>query len=78
MKRRSRVGGETIKGRRPKTPKPTRRNAPKVKFKAMNEQEVVIVGYTAPRCSRKYFGALVLAVRIDSTWRCVGRAGNGL
>jgi bifunctional non-homologous end joining protein LigD len=34
-----------------------------LKFKAMNEQEVVIVGYTAPRRSRKYFGALVLAVR---------------
>ena len=27
MKRRSRAGGERIKGRRPKTPKPTRRNA---------------------------------------------------
>jgi len=48
-----------------------------LKFKAMNEQEVVIVGYTAPRRSRKYFGALVLAVRTDSTWRYVGRAGTG-
>ena len=48
-----------------------------LKVKAMNEQEVVIVGYTAPRRSRKYFGALVLAVRTDSTWRYVGRAGTG-
>jgi ATP-dependent DNA ligase len=43
----------------------------------MNEQEVVIVGYTAPQRSRKYFGALVLAVRTDSSWRYVGRAGTG-
>ena len=30
MKRRSRAGGEAIKGRRRKTPEPKRRNAPKV------------------------------------------------
>lgn len=48
-----------------------------LKFKAMNEQEVVIVGYTAPRRSRKYFGALVLAVRESSQWRYVGHAGTG-
>ena len=34
-----------------------------LKFKAVHEQEVVIVGYTGPRRSRKYFGSLVLAVR---------------
>ena len=32
MKRRSRAAGEPIKGRRPKTPKLTRRNAPKVEI----------------------------------------------
>jgi bifunctional non-homologous end joining protein LigD len=48
-----------------------------LKFKAMNEQEVVIVGYTAPRRSRKYFGAVVLAVRESSQWRYVGHAGTG-
>jgi hypothetical protein len=32
MKRRSREGGERIKGRWPKTPTPTRRNAPKVEI----------------------------------------------
>jgi hypothetical protein len=31
-----------------------------VTLKAVHEQEVVIVGYTEPRRSRKYFGALVL------------------
>ena len=34
MRRRSRAGGEPIKGRRPKTPEPKRRNAPKVQARA--------------------------------------------
>ena len=34
-----------------------------LKIKAGKRQEVVIVGFTAPRRSRPYFGALVLAVR---------------
>jgi GAF domain-containing protein len=33
MKRRSRAGGEPVKGRRPKMPKPKRRNAPKVEIR---------------------------------------------
>lgn len=52
-----------------------------LKIKAVHAQEVVIVGYTAPRRSRKYFGALVLAVRESNgkvgRWRYVGRAGTG-
>jgi Na+/H+ antiporter 1/ATP dependent DNA ligase C terminal region len=40
-------------------------------------QEVVIVGFTAPRRSRPYFGALVLAVRDKDDWRYVGRVGTG-
>jgi len=48
-----------------------------LKVKAHQEQEVVIVGFTAPRRSRKYFGALVLAVREDGAWAYVGRAGTG-
>jgi bifunctional non-homologous end joining protein LigD len=48
-----------------------------LKVKASQEQEVVIVGFTAPRRSRKYFGALVLAVREGDGWRYVGRAGTG-
>ena len=34
MKRRSKAGGERIKGQRPKTPTPARRNAPKVKIRS--------------------------------------------
>src|SRR5215469_691495 len=50
-----------------------------LKFKAVHEQEVVIVGYTAPRMSRKYFGSLVLAVRDKATkrWAYAGHVGTG-
>ena len=48
-----------------------------LKVKASQEQEVVIVGFTAPRRSRKYFGALLFAVREEKAWVYVGRAGTG-
>jgi bifunctional non-homologous end joining protein LigD len=48
-----------------------------LKIKAMRRQEVVIVGFTAPRRSRPYFGALVLAVRDGKAWRYIGHAGTG-
>ena len=50
-----------------------------LKFKAVQEQEVVIVGYTEPRRSRKYFGSLVLAVRDKSKkrWVYAGHVGTG-
>src|SRR3990172_2925902 len=48
-----------------------------LKVKASQEQEVVIAGFTAPRRSRKYFGALVLAVRDGKHWKYAGRAGTG-
>ena len=50
-----------------------------LKFKAVHEQEVVIVGYTEPRRSRKYFGSLVLAVRDQAMrrWIYAGHVGTG-
>jgi bifunctional non-homologous end joining protein LigD len=48
-----------------------------LKVKASQEQEVVIVGFTAPRRSRKYFGALLFAVREGKGWKYAGRAGTG-
>ena len=48
-----------------------------LKIKASHEQEVVIIGFTAPRRSRKYFGALLFAVCDRSGWKYVGRAGTG-
>jgi bifunctional non-homologous end joining protein LigD len=50
-----------------------------LKFKAVHEQEVVIVGYTEPRRSRKYFGSLALAVRdkAKKCWVYAGHVGTG-
>ena len=50
-----------------------------LKIKAVHEQEVVIVGYTVPRRSRKYFGSLVLAVRDkgERRWVYIGHVGTG-
>jgi bifunctional non-homologous end joining protein LigD len=39
--------------------------------------EAVIVGFTAPRRSRPYFGALALAVREKGAWRYIGHVGTG-
>jgi bifunctional non-homologous end joining protein LigD len=54
-----------------------RRTREWLKVKSSLGQEVVIVGFTAPRQSRQYFGSLVLAVREGNLWRYVGRAGTG-
>ncbi len=48
-----------------------------LKIKTSKRQEVVIVGFTAPRRTRPFFGALVLAVRESSTWRYIGHVGAG-
>jgi bifunctional non-homologous end joining protein LigD len=54
-----------------------RRTREWLKIKTAKRQEVVIVGFTPPRGSRKYFGALALAVRQRKSWRFVGYAGTG-
>jgi bifunctional non-homologous end joining protein LigD len=50
-----------------------------LEFKTVLEQEVMIVGHTGPRRSRKYFGALALAVRDKARkqWVYVGHVGTG-
>ena len=48
-----------------------------LKIKTGKRQEAVIVGFTAPRRSRPYFGALVLAVRDKDAWRYIGHVGTG-
>jgi bifunctional non-homologous end joining protein LigD len=48
-----------------------------LKIKTGKRQEVVIVGFTAPRGSRKYFGALVIALRDGKQWRYAGHVGTG-
>ena len=48
-----------------------------LKIKTARRQEVVIAGFTAPRRTRPFFGALVLAVREDDGWRYIGHVGTG-
>jgi bifunctional non-homologous end joining protein LigD len=48
-----------------------------LKIKTGKRQEAVVVGFTVPRRSRQYFGALVLAVRDRDAWRYVGHVGTG-
>jgi bifunctional non-homologous end joining protein LigD len=48
-----------------------------LKIKTSKRQEVVIAGFTAPRRTRPFFGALVLAVREGKQWRFIGHVGTG-
>jgi bifunctional non-homologous end joining protein LigD len=48
-----------------------------LKIKTSKRQEVVIAGFTAPRRTRPFFGALTLALREGDSWRYVGHVGTG-
>ena len=48
-----------------------------LKIKTSKRQEVVIAGFTAPKKTRPFFGALVLAVREGDGWRYIGHVGAG-
>jgi bifunctional non-homologous end joining protein LigD len=48
-----------------------------LKIKTARRQEAAIMGFTAPRRSRPYFGSLVLAVREGGAWRYIGHVGTG-
>ena len=48
-----------------------------LKIKTSKRQEVVIVGFTAPRRTRPFFGALALALRERDGWRYIGHVGTG-
>ena len=54
-----------------------RRSADWLKVKTAQRQEVVIAGFTAPRRTRLFFGALVIAVREGGAWRYIGHVGTG-
>ncbi|MFK4498941.1 bifunctional non-homologous end joining protein LigD [Bradyrhizobium japonicum] len=49
-----------------------------LKIKTSKRQEVVIAGFTAPRRTRPFFGALTLALREGNGWRYIGHVGTGL
>jgi len=48
-----------------------------LKIKTSKRQEVVIAGFTAPKKTRPFFGALVLAIRKGDGWRYIGHVGTG-
>jgi bifunctional non-homologous end joining protein LigD len=48
-----------------------------LKIKTSKRQEVVIAGFTAPKRTRPFFGALALAVRENNSWRYIGHVGAG-
>jgi bifunctional non-homologous end joining protein LigD len=56
---------------------PGKRSRDWMKIKNHNTQEAIIAGYTAPRASRPYFGALVLALMVDGKLRYIGHTGTG-
>ena len=53
------------------------RTANWLKVKHHKSEDVIIVGFTEPRGSRKYFGALVLALKIKDGFEYVGHTGSG-
>lgn len=54
-----------------------RRSRDWLKIKTKNRQEVVIVGFTEPKGSRKKFGALLVGVNDRGKLRYVGHVGGG-
>ena len=56
---------------------PGKRTSDWLKIKNHNTQEAVIAGYTAPRGSREYFGALILGIYDNNKLRYIGHTGTG-
>ncbi len=54
-----------------------RRSSQWIKLKIVNELDAVVAGWTDPRRSRKYFGALVLGLYKDKELKFIGSAGTG-
>jgi bifunctional non-homologous end joining protein LigD len=53
------------------------RSAKWLKFKVKQEDEFIIIGYTAPSGSREHFGALLLAAYEGDQLKYVGKVGTG-
>jgi len=53
------------------------RTAAWIKLKIVKELDAVVAGWTAPRGSRKYFGALVLGLYEGKDLRFIGSVGTG-
>ena len=54
-----------------------KRSSEWLKIKHHHSQEAIIVGFTEPTGGRKYFGALVLAIKDGDKFKYVGHTGSG-
>ncbi|OWW21059.1 DNA ligase D [Noviherbaspirillum denitrificans] len=72
-----RLAMEGIIGKRIDAPYAGTRSDSWIKLKCRRRQEFVIGGYTEPKGSRKFFGALLLGVYEAGRLRYVGRVGTG-
>jgi len=71
-------GLEGIVGKQIDSPYTGNRTDYWLKFKIVNELDAVVVGWTAPRRTRQYFGALVLALYDEKEeLQFIGSAGTG-
>lgn len=68
---------EGVIGKHIRSPYAEKRSRHWLKMKAERRQEVVIAGYTSPRHSRKYFGALVIGVYSKNKLVFAGHVGSG-
>lgn len=55
----------------------SRRSRDWLKIKKIQEQEVVICGYTEPRNNRSHFGALILGLYDNNKLQYIGHTGSG-
>lgn len=72
-----RRGYEGLVAKDESSPYVERRSRYWLKVKVHQEDEFVIVGFTAPRGSRAHFGALLLGAYNDGKLRYVGKVGTG-
>jgi bifunctional non-homologous end joining protein LigD len=71
-------GLEGIVGKQIESPYTGNRTGSWLKFKIVTELDAIIIGWTAPRRTRQYFGALVLALYDEKKeLQFIGSAGTG-
>jgi DNA ligase D-like protein (predicted ligase) len=70
-------GWEGLIAKRAASPYVHGRSREWLKFKCVNQQEVVIVGFTEPKGRRRGFGALLVGYHEDGKLRYAGKVGTG-